>query len=345
MIREARGISFPKNLSCLPSDPSVLIGGAMKGKACSSFLALVALGFNIACPNQPPNYPIGTIELKYYAPGIWPVTASPGGACCDSAGNKFDLYYPTNLGAGGFMHPILTWGNGTLAQPHLYDYFLRHLASWGFVVIATEDQFTGVGQTILDGANFMVHANSDPTSIFFHKLNVSQIGSFGHSQGASGAANALIKSAGSIKTVLPIELPAQVWCTLGSNCFDGVKLASGSVFFIDGSADLPISPPTQTPQTPGEQSIEAFYNAVPSSVLKVKGTLIGPSHNDVQGQPDCKKAMFPCVNGVYGYLGYPTAWFMYQLQGDAVAHGAFVNGTGEIFSQSKNWAFVASNIP
>jgi hypothetical protein len=87
----------------------------------------------------------------------------------------------------------------------------------------------------------------------------------------------------------------------------------------------------------GEQSIEAFYNAVPSGVGKVKGTLIGPSHNDVTGQPDCKTAVQPCVNGVYGYLGYPTAWMMLQLQNDNYAHGAFVSGTGEMFSQALNW--------
>jgi hypothetical protein len=317
----------------------------MSRKAVSSFFVLATLGCVVACPNNPPNYPSQPIELKYYALGPWPVTVSTGGACCDSANNKFDLYYPTTLGANGFMHPILTWGNGSFASPLQYDYFLRHMASWGFVVIATEDQQTGAGQTIFDAANFMVHANGDPASTFFHKLNVNQVGAFGHSQGASGAGNALLKSAGLIKTVVPIELPARVWCTLGPNCFEPANLTSGSVFYVDGSTDFPISPPTQSPQTSGEQSVQAFYDATPSSVRKLKGTLIGPNHNDVQGQPDCSHASFPCVNGVYGYLGYPTAWFMYQLQGDPFAHGAFVNGTGEMFSETKNWQLVASNIP
>jgi hypothetical protein len=293
---------------------------------------------------KPPNYPTGTIEQKYYAPGSWAVTAQTGGACCDSLGNKFDLYYPTNLGAGGFRHPILTWGNGSFGKPSQVGYLLNHMASWGFVVIATEDPMTGPGQTILDAARFLVSANSDSTSIFFNKLNVSQVGAFGHSQGAGGAINALIKSGGLIKTVIPIELSAQIWCgTL--NCVDTKNLTSGTVFFIDGSLDIPISPPTQSPQTSGEQSIEAFYNAVPSGVGKVKGTLIGPTHNDVTGQPDCKTAVQPCINGVYGYLGYPTAWMMFQLQNDSYAHGAFVSGTGEMFSQTLNWELVASNIP
>ena len=315
----------------------------MKRDWFASLFLLLGVAANTACPPSPAkarNYPTGTIELKYYAPGPWAVSTSS--ACCDSSKNKLDLYYPTNLGANGFLHPVLTWGNGSFASPSQYDYLLRHMASWGFVVIATEDFITGAGQTILDAANFLVHANSDSTSIFYHKVNVSQIGSFGHSQGATGAINALIKSAGAIKTVIPLELPAQIWCS--SNCVDTKNLVSGSVLFIDGSADIPISPPTQAAWVPGEQSIAAYYNAVPNGVPKLKGTILGPGHNDVQGQPDCKKVPVGCVNGVYGYLGYPTAWFMDRLQGDAFAHGAFVNGTGEIFSGTANWELVASNI-
>lgn len=312
------------------------------------FLSTAAIfGISVAFSScNPPDYPTGTIEKKYYATGSWSVTGQIGGACCDSLGNKFDLFYPTNLGAGGFLHPILTWGNGSNAVPRQYDYLLRHFASWGFVVIATEDRNTGVGQTILDAANYLVSENGKSASKFYHKLNVNQIGALGHSQGGDGVINAANKSGGSIKTVIPIELPAQAWCILNlPTCVDSKSLTSGSVFFIDGSLDTLISPPTQPPGTLGEQSIDAYYTAVPSGVSKLKGTLIGPNHNDVQGQPDCKKAAFPCTYGVYGYLGYPTAWLMYQLQGDSYAHGAFVSGTGEMFSQTKNWEFVASNIP
>jgi hypothetical protein len=33
------------------------------------------------------------------------------------------------------------------------------------------------------------------------------------------------------------------------------------------------------------------------------------------------------------------------LQGDAYAHRAFVNGTGEIFGETTNWSNQTSNIP
>ena len=315
-------------------------------KRCRVLAAGVAVaGALLSCgSSNPPNYPAGPIELKYYATGPWAVTVSLGGGCCDSAGNKFDLYYPTQLGANGFKHPILTWGNGTNATSSLYTYYLRHMASWGFVVIATQDMNTGPGQTVLDGANYLKKANNDPQSPFNQKLNVNEIGSFGHSQGTGGALNALIKSAGLIKTAIAIEIPAQIWCSSGVNCADTSKMTSGSIFLIDGSADGIISPETQPPGVKGQQSVDGYYNAAPNNIVKLKGSLKGPNHNDVQGQPDCTSVPFGCANGVYGYLGYPTAWFMYQLQGDSYAHGAFVNPTGEMFSETKNWERVASNI-
>lgn len=297
-----------------------------------------------------PNYPTGQIEKKYYADGPWTVTVDEtGAACCDSKNNHYDLYYPTNLGANGFMHPIITWGNGTFGTSSGVAYFLKHMASWGFVIIATRDRFTGPGDTILDAANYLVKANRDATILngrFLNKLNVTQIGAIGHSQGAGGAIRALIKSGGSIKTVIPIELPGQQFCFCApSEVLDTSKITHGSVFFVDGSLDLPVSPPTQAPSATGLQSIAAFYDAVPNGVLKLKGSLKGATHNDIGGQPSCDAAPEPCFNGVYGYLAYPTAWMADQLEVDTSAHAAFLSGTGEMFSETKNWELVKSNIP
>ena len=313
----------------------------MMRRCLGAALVIAACTFAESC--KPPNYPTGAIEQQFYANGTWAVTVQTGTMCCDSLGNKFDLYFPTNLGAGGFKHPIITWGNGTFGKASDVDYFLKHMASWGFVIIATEDQNTGPGQTILDAANFLIAANSNP-GLFQGKLDITNIGAIGTSQGATGAINALIKSTGTIKTVIPIELPAQSLCSSPLNCVDTSNLTTGSVFFVDGSLD-PISPPNQGVTVTGEQSIAAYYTAVPAGVAKLKGTLIGPTHNDVSGQPSCKHAKQPCLFGVYGYLGYPTAWMMDRLQGNATAHTAFINATGEMFHQPLNWQYVASNIP
>jgi hypothetical protein len=298
--------------------------------------------------NSSPNYPTGQLEKKYYADGPWAVKVEIGADCCDSKGNSYDYYYPANLGAGGFLHPIIAWGNGTFGTSSEVAYFLKHMASWGFVIIATQDRFTYPGGTILDSVTHAVQANGDAGILhgqFLNKLDVNQIGAIGHSQGAGAAARAMIKSGGLIKTLIAIELPGQQFCFCPpADVLDTSQINNGSVFFVDGSLDLPVSPPTQPPSATGLQSIAAFYNAVPNNVPKLKGTLIGPTHNDITGQPSCETAALPCFNGVYGYLGYPTAWMRDQLQGDILAHGAFVQGTGEMFGETKNWEFVDSNI-
>jgi hypothetical protein len=306
---------------------------------------------NAGRSKQSANYdPQGEIEKKYYASGPWKdVTVGETEKPCDSAGNKCLLIYPTNLGANGFKHPIVAYGNGTNANPIEATYFLRHLASWGFVVVASEDKQTLRGITILDSVKFLIAANSDPGSIFLNKLDAGQIGAAGYSQGAFGVISAMIKSPGVIKTIIAIELPAKSWCKPACPDPDVRHLTQGSIFLVTGSADR-ISPATQSPGSPGDQSIEAYYDAVPDKLMKLKGTLIGASHNDISGQPDCTTATgSACLIGVYGYLGYPTAWLMSHLQGDFYARGAFIQESGEMFrrpaqSELRNWDYVASNI-
>jgi len=118
---------------------------------------------------------------------------------------------------------------------------------------------------------------------------------------------------------MPIELPAASIlldpCRLPQH---GALLTTGSIFLVDGSLDIPISPPTQPSSATGLQSIAAFYGAVPAGTVKVKGTLIGPTHCDVQGVPQLYhhyRALFPrCL----WLSGLPTAWMMFQLQGDSL---------------------------
>ena len=98
----------------------------------------------------------------------------------------------------------------------------------GFVVIAAQNK-RWFGPNHSGRSDFLIAANSNPASIFFHKLNTNQIGAFGHSQGATGAINVLEKSAGTIKTVMPIELPEQLFCSSPQNCADTSTLTQGSI--------------------------------------------------------------------------------------------------------------------
>jgi hypothetical protein len=161
------------------------------------------------------------------------------------------------------------------------------------VIVATRDRFTGDGTTILDAANYMVGENCIPQSIFFQKLDPNHIGGIGHSQGADGVTRAKIASNGEISTIIPLELPGQQFCLCApSEGLDTKNINRGAVFFVDGSNHIPISPPIQLqpPQLVGEQSLAAFYAAVPTGVPKLTATLIGPTHNDISSQPGCDTA-------------------------------------------------------
>ncbi|WP_194814499.1 alpha/beta hydrolase [Nocardia sp. XZ_19_385] len=296
----------------------------------------------VAQADSDPYVPNPGIEATYFQPGPWAVTERLGFGCCDSTGAKFDLWHPSELEA---RHSIVVWGDGTGAVPKQYSYLLRHLASWGFVVVATENQQTGSGQEIIESLDFLLKQAADPASVFYRKLDPDSVGAMGHSQGASGVLNALKRAQGRIKTAVPLELPARVWCLTGNWCPDTSTLTASSVFLVNGSEDSLISPSHQPLpwQTSGLQSNQAFFEAIPAHLPKVWATLNGPNHNDVQGQPTCAGASFPCTTGVYGYLGYPTAWLMSQLRGDAKARRAFVVG-GELSTPSANWSNQSTNL-
>jgi hypothetical protein len=284
-----------------------------------------------------PYRPAGAVEARFLAPGPWAVSAEQNFGCCDSTGAAYDLWYPTDLGAHGIRHPIVTWGDGTAAVPHRYDYLLRHLASWGFVVIATENRNTGSGVDIAGAARYLIEQAARPDSIFHGRLDIEKVGAIGHSQGATGALNAMITSGGLITTAVALELPAQSFCS-ASSCTDTRRLNSGSVLFVNGGDDALISPAQQPPWQPaGLQSNQAYYDATPAAVTRAWGTLIHANHNDVQGQPGCADASLPCTTGVYGYLGYPTAWLMAQLGSCDYARRAFIPGTGEFYEPNPNW--------
>ncbi|QNQ09849.1 hypothetical protein [Sphingomonas alpina] len=318
-----------------------------------AFAAIIAVTLVMVVPSAglaAPNLPTKPIEQKYYADGTWAVSQTVTAANCDSKGSVCDIYYPTNLGAGGFKHPIIVWANGSGTSPiapATYAFVLRHFASWGFVVIATRDGTTGEGQTVIDSANYIKARNADSGSIFYNQLDTTKIGAMGHSQGASGAINGMLKSTNLIRTAIAIEIAQQAFCNPASNCLLTATLTgatSGSVFYIAGSNDGLISPDTQWF---GSQlnSNTAYYNATPAALNKVKAILKGPNHNDVQGTPNCPSGLGFCTNGAHGYLGYPTAWMMWQLQGAADGQQAFKASGGEIFTETANWQSILSNVP
>jgi len=254
------------------------------------------------------------IQDAYKVAGSWGVTH---GTTTDQGGAAYELWYPTQLGAGGYTHPVITWGNGTNGVPQNYEEILSQFASWGFVVIASVSGQTGLGNEILAGANWMVTLNGTSSSIFYQKLDTAKIGAAGHSQGAGGAVNATIMSSGLIKSTMPFNLPDPRWWTTPLPDWSQI---SNPIHFFTGSTDKLSTATWQT----------NFYNQVPGAAAKA--SLKSAGHNVIQ-------------NANNGYFGYATAWFRYTLAGDTVARGAFVGNPPEINANASFLNQAQKNLP
>lgn len=115
---------------------------------------------------------------------------------------RFNVYRPKNLANSGYLHPILIWANGYTDNPEpnppkcvtdagankwcgQYLPMMNHLASHGFVVVASLSTATGSGNPLptIVGMDWIIQQNEDPSSPYYHRLDTSKIGQLGHSFG------------------------------------------------------------------------------------------------------------------------------------------------------------------
>jgi predicted dienelactone hydrolase len=116
----------------------------------------------------------------------------------------FTMFRPMDLAQGGLCHPVITWGNGTGSSPSLYGVFLRHLASHGFVVIASDSPQVSRGDPppMVAGVTWVLAQNDEPTSVLYHRIDTAHVGATGHSQG--GFATTTAAGDSHITTMAPL---------------------------------------------------------------------------------------------------------------------------------------------
>ena len=116
----------------------------------------------------------------------------------------FTLFRPANLDESGLCHPVVTWGNGTGSTPNLYGVLLRHLASHGFVVIASNSKNVGRGDPppMVAGVSWVIAQNEDPASSLYRRIDTAHVGATGHSQG--GFATTTAAGDSQITTMAPL---------------------------------------------------------------------------------------------------------------------------------------------
>jgi hypothetical protein len=151
---------------------------------------------------------------------------------------RFNIYRPKNLADSGYCHPILVWANGHTDNPEQnppkcvvdsaankwcgqYLPLMNHLASHGFVVIASLSTTTSKGDPLPTkvGLDWLLQQAEDPTSAYYHRLDTAHIGQLGHSEGgmstcmsAKEPRYSAIATVSGTSTITGIHTPALFFC-------------------------------------------------------------------------------------------------------------------------------------
>ena len=257
----------------------------------------------------------GEIEAKYLAMGSHEVSYIEQSMMHDF--KKYEIYYPSDITDGTNKYPVVIYSNGTGIKGSKYPSVLKHLASWGFIVMATEEENSWNGFSSEMCLRTIIMLNETETiegwksNPFCGHVDLDNIGVSGHSQGGVGVINAATenKHGDMIKAIFSAS-PTNLALAKGLQWEYDPSLISVPIFLISstGSSDenLVVS---------GTQ-LQEIYDAVPNSVTKIMARRSNADHGDMLSFAD----------------GYMTAWFMWQLQGDEEAAKAFVGADAEILS-------------
>jgi hypothetical protein len=235
----------------------------------------------------------------YSEPGPHKVENSQGGPGCH-------IFRPADL-AGG-TYPVILWGNGTRSMVPAYSPMLRQWASHGFVVAAALTNSAGSGKPLLDCLDYLAAENARDGSPLKGALDLTHVGASGHSQGGGGTIMAARDPR--ITATAPIQA-----YTLGLGYEKGAEAKQhGPMLLLSGGSDV-----TATPE--GNQA-PVFAGA---NVPVVWATAVGSGHSAP-------------ANGDNGpYRPITTAWFLYQLKGDAKAAAMF-KGAACGYCADASWA-------
>ncbi|MBR0419112.1 MAG: hypothetical protein IJI66_08085 [Erysipelotrichaceae bacterium] len=251
----------------------------------------------------------GEIEAKYMANGPYEASVKEEGTLLDFG--KFWIYYPSELPETDKKYPVIVICNGSGTPLSKYPTVAKHYASWGFIVIGTEETNSWNAFGAEMSIRYLERMNEnqkieDTESIFYQKVDFDNVGIVGHSQGGVGVISAITdtKHKDIYKTAVSLSPTNK---TLAHNLFWDYDASQVNVPILlisgeGGGDDWVVT---------GEQLVE-IYEDIPDNKIAVRRK--STSHNEILYKPD----------------GYITAWFMYYLQGDEEAGKAFFGVNPEI---------------
>ncbi len=252
----------------------------------------------------------GAIEAKYIKNGKYDVSYYEEPAL--HGFEKYEIYYPAELEhMEDTKYPVVVFVNGTGAKVSKYKPLLEHMASWGFIAIGTEEEYDWNGFAAEMCVRHLTRLNENETvndkdNFFCGKIDFDHVGITGHSQGGVGVFNAITiqehkdiyKAAVSLSPTNKELARGLEWTYDASKIDTPIMLISGA----GGGDDWVVT---------GEQ-LDSIYRDIHSARVMIRRK--NTDHGAVLHSAD----------------GYVTAWFMWKLQGDEEAAGAFCGSNAEI---------------
>ena len=207
----------------------------------------------------------------------------------------------------GGPFPAVSFGHGFLQKPSRYAETLRHLASWGFVVIASESE-VGLSpdhqQLALDmiaALDFLEQGAGDPASWLHGHVDVESFGVSGHSMGGGAS---ILAAAEDRRIHAVANLAA---AETRPSAVDAMARLEAPVHFIVGSQDA-IVPPTST---------RRMYQA--GGPPKIFTSIVGGWHCGFESDPfpvGCDRGDMPRQEQLAITAHLLTAFFLVHLAED-----------------------------
>ncbi len=275
----------------------------------------ILLKFLGSRPVVPANYTQdtetgGPIEAKYMATGSHEVSTYEEPVL--QSFSKYTIDYPTELETTDEKYPVIVVCNGSGTPISKYLSVPEHFASWGFIVIGTEEEYDWSGFSAEMCIRHLQKLNDSESigenkNIFYQKVDFDNVGIVGHSQGGVGVLNAITaqKHADIYKTAVSLS-PTNKELAHNLEWDYDAALVDTPILLIAGAGggdDWVIT---------GEQ-LQSIYSDIDRNkvMLRRKDT----PHNET----------------LYAANGYVTAWFIWHLQDDDEAAKAFAGDNAEIY--------------
>ena len=250
----------------------------------------------------------GNMEAKYLAMGSHEVKCFTFDYTDDEDIKTISIWYPAELETSDRQYPAVLFVNGTGVGASRYKPVFEHLASWGFIAVGNEDPSTWEGKKADLTLSYLLNANEDESSIFYHRLDTENIGVTGHSQGGVGVYNTINATdhKESYKCAVALSPTQEEVAEQVLHIPYDPSKTTIPILMLSGTENDVITP----------DNMEKSYTNVTSP--KVMAVRKGAAHGDM----------------LYSADGYVTAWFMWQLQGDSEAAKAFVGNNPELLSNA-----------